>query len=165
VDFQEPDTDFPTVTEHDLLIATRFCRLVVQTPELLAYAMQLKHPDLDLHADQRCQAEEDVREELSNVVLFDVLVSGRDARFDVGDFGQDESDQVAYDEHFLSEDGSEVVEEDSVVPSGKSLRVAFFLHFVDPSKPLNTNYGQVAIPPIQPMPARLRNLVPYEPVD
>jgi hypothetical protein len=28
--FQEPDTDFPTATEHYLLIATRFCRLVVQ---------------------------------------------------------------------------------------------------------------------------------------
>jgi hypothetical protein len=29
--FQEPDTDFPTATEHYLLIATRFCRLVVQS--------------------------------------------------------------------------------------------------------------------------------------
>ena len=40
-----------------------------------------------------------------------------------------------------------------------------FLHFFDPTKPLETSYGKVAVPPIQPMPRRLRKLVSYESMD
>lgn len=69
------------------------------------------------------------------------------------------------DEHFLSEDGSRVIAEGFDVPAGKTLRCAFFLHFLDPTRPLETSYGSVVVPPIQPMPQRLRKLVPYEPMD
>lgn len=43
--------------------------------------MGLKYGGVDLEADRRRQAEEAVREELSNVALIEALVSDRDARY------------------------------------------------------------------------------------
>jgi len=135
------------------------------TPELFARAMEIKYGGLDLNEGQRASAEERVRDEISNAVLLEVLVADRDSRFDVGDFGQEDSNQAPYDEHFLSENGEQVIASGFDVPTGSRLRVAFFLHYLDPRGPLRTSYGQVAIPPIEPMPSRLRELMPYEPVD
>jgi hypothetical protein len=47
---------------------------------------------------------------------------------------------------------------------GQAVRVAFYFHFLDQRKPLNTSYGPVTVPAIEPMPTRLARLVPYEPV-
>ncbi len=135
------------------------------TQKLFLHALEVKYTGCGLQGDECRQAEKATLEELSNVVLLEVLVSKRDKRFDVGDFGQKGSDQAPYDEHFLSEDGSRVIAEGFDVPAGKTLRCAFFLHFFDPTKPLETSYGQATVPPIRPMPARLRKLVPYEPMD
>ena len=135
------------------------------TQKLFLHALEVKYAGLDLQGDECRQAERATREELSQVVLLEVLISKRDKRFDIGDFGQKGSDQAPYDEHFLSEDGSRVIAEGFDVPSGKTLRCAFFLHFFDPAKPLETSYGKVVVPPIQPMPRRLHKLVPYEPMD
>lgn len=133
------------------------------TPELLAEAMDIKYGGLDLEPEERHHAEAAVRNEISNAVLLEVLVSNRNSEFDVDAFGQQGSDQAAYDEHFLSEDGTSV--EGLRLPPGKSLRIAFFFHFFDPAKPLLTSYGPVAVPGIQEMPERFRELVPYDPVD
>ena len=42
-----------------------------------------------------------------------------------------------------------------------SLRVAFYLHFYDAERPLDWTYGKVECPPIEPIPKRLKALVPY----
>jgi hypothetical protein len=131
--------------------------------ELFAEAMNLKYPFEFPSAQRRREAEDHVRSELSDAVLLEVLISGRDERFGVDDFGQDGSDQAPYCEVFLSPDGESVISH-SGVPKDETLRVAFFLHFVDCTKPLKTSYGPVAIPPLQPMSSRLSSLVPYEPV-
>jgi len=103
------------------------------------------------------------QEELRSVVAFDVLIRGADDRLDVGDFSQPDSDQVAYDEVFLTADGQAIVDAPSKM-SG-DLRVYFFLHEVDESKPLSTSYGTVAIPEIGPLPEHMAELHPFTPVD
>jgi hypothetical protein len=37
----------------------------------------------------------------------------------------------------------------------------FFIHYLDPSRPLDTNLGPVVLPPVSPLPAHLR-FVRYE---
>ena len=122
--------------------------------------------------DERAQAECQCREQLASVVLVEAIVHNRDERFDVGQFTQpqdgmrEESWQVVYAEGYLSLDGEALaVERWSKPPESGDLRVAFFLHFWQPNKPLRSTYGEVACPPAQEMPERLARLVPYEPVD
>jgi hypothetical protein len=134
------------------------------SPELFAEAMQLKYPYEFSSPEARLEAEEHVRSEIFAVVLFELLVRERDGSFSVDHFGQEGSDQAAYCEVFLSEDGESVISDDRIPPN-EPLRMAFFLHYVDSAKPLRTSYGAVAIPTIQPMAARLKSLAPYEPVD
>lgn len=135
------------------------------TEELFKEAMELKYGDTGLSGADLREAEEAVREELAGVALLEVLVTGRDDRFDVGDFSQEGSDQAPYNEVYLNSDGTEVVSDSFQAPPGDPLRIAFYLHYFDPSQQLKTSSGSVLIPPLQPMPERLRNLAPYEPVD
>ncbi len=135
------------------------------TQRLFLHALEVKYAGCGLQGDECRRAAKATLEELSSVVLLEVLISNRDRRFDMGDFCQRGSDQAPYDEHFLSADGSRVVSAGFDVPARKTLRCAFFLHFFDPAKPLETSYGKVPVPPITPMPRRLRTLVPYEPTD
>jgi len=115
-------------------------------------------------ADRR-KAERHINEELGSAVLFELLISNRDRRFKVEDFGQSGSDQAAYDEKYLSLDGKRVIAEGFEIPSGDSLRICFYLHYVDSGGPLKTSYGICRIPPLKRMPRRLERLVPYAPVD
>src|SRR3990172_9812167 len=79
------------------------------TQRLFSKAMDLKYGGLTLSKKERRDAEQPVREELSSIVLLEVSVTGRDDRFDMGDFGQEGSDQAPYDDAYLNEDGSEVI--------------------------------------------------------
>ncbi len=133
------------------------------TEELFRQAMSLKYGGLALSLDQQDLAKQLVRDELSSVVLFEVLVENPDRNFDVGDFSQPDSDQIAYDEAYLSPDGKSVISR-LRAPDSESLRLAFYLHYVDSSKPLRTSYGELPMPEIQTMPDRVWSLVPYEPV-
>lgn len=134
------------------------------TDELIEEAMQVKYGGVSLSESEIRRAKEAVLEELSSVVLVDVLVSSPDERFDVGDFGQPNSDQAPYDEVYLSPDGLSVVSRYKP-PVSDNLRLAFFLHFFDPTKPLKTSYGEIPIPPIRDMPKHYKEMIPYRPVD
>lgn len=121
---------------------------------------------------KRAEAERQVREQLNSVVLIEAVVHERDDRFDVGEFTQPrdgvpkENWQAAYDEAFLSADGESLaVERGEPPPTPGDLRVAFYLHYWQPDKPLRSTYGDIACPPVEDMPGRLVRLVPYEPVD
>jgi hypothetical protein len=121
---------------------------------------------------ERAQAERQCREQLNSVALIEAMVHDRDDRFNVGQFTQPQDGvpqtnwQVAYDEAFLTLDGESLaVERGERAPEVGDLRVAFFLHFWQPDKPLRTSYGEVACPSAEDMPERLARLVPYEPVD
>ncbi|QQR72273.1 MAG: hypothetical protein IPJ17_12145 [Holophagales bacterium] len=102
--------------------------------------------------------------ELREAVLVEVLVLHRDDQFRIEDFGQPQSDQAAYAERYLSDDGESVVGTAWDPPSGPTLRLAFFLHYLHVDRPLLTSYGPVTLPEPRPMPLRLSRLMPYQPV-
>ncbi|MBM3756155.1 MAG: hypothetical protein FJW38_19480 [Acidobacteria bacterium] len=106
-----------------------------------------------------------------SIALVEVAVSGADSSFDVGEFRQtmerapNAYAQVAYDEAFLSEDGSTVVEHLQDRASGISGgRITFFLHYYDPTRPIQWSFGEFTCPAPRPMPERLARLVPYQPI-
>jgi len=117
--------------------------------------------------EDRMMAEEECREFLESIVLIEALVHNRDERFAVGHFLQRMEGiprdrwQVAYAEAFLTPDGASVIPTRGYdVPPG-DLRIAFFLHFWDSSKPLASSYGDIHCPAPGLMPERLERLVPY----
>lgn len=114
---------------------------------------------------------ESYRSRLIPLVLVEVVVSGADERFDVGDFTQEmeladeETWQVAYEEAFLSPDGQALVRRDigcaDAVSGG---RICFYFHFYDPARPMLWTYGEFSCPPPTPLPTHLAKLVPYPPI-
>ena len=137
---------------------------VAVTDELLREAIETKYAGIRLSDAQRQSAVASVLEELSSIVLLEFLVSNADQQFKIGDFGQPDSDQAAYDEAYLTDDGTAIISRFDQ-PQAATFRVTFFLHFFDPSKPLLSSYGRLQIPEVREMPKRLRKLLPYEPVD
>jgi hypothetical protein len=138
---------------------------VPATPELYAEAMELKYGGLELTPEEQAAAESSIRTEIGDVVLVEVAVANRDATFDVSDFSQPGSVQAPYDEVYLDATGTAVIAQAVDPPNVESLRVAFFLHFFDETKPLMTSYGNVSLPVPKEMPERLRAIIKYKPVD
>jgi hypothetical protein len=106
------------------------------------------------------------RARFSNLYLVEVLIERFDSNFDSGTITQElpgaprDNWQVPYDERFLDADG--ISERSS--PSGFSaMRLAFFMHDLDVSRPLETPYGSVALPIPTAMPGRLSSLFRYLP--
>ena len=96
------------------------------------------------------------------VVLIELWVKEFHGKCDFGAFGQEipelepADEQVAYDEHLLTDDGT----------SGRRIlfdpyevsdhaRFAFFLHYLDASRPIKTPFGPVSLPPPTRRPERL----------
>lgn len=142
------------------------------TEELLREQFELLY-DYSTSEEQRAQDEQQCREQLASVVLIEAIVHDCDDRFKIIRFTQpqdgvpEDNWQVAYAEAYLTPDGEALVIERWSMdpPESADLRVAFFLHFWQPDKPLRTPYGDITCPPVQEMPERLARLVPYEPVD
>ncbi len=105
---------------------------------------------------------------LNSVVLIELMIVGRDARYDAGDFTQPFTDRprsdwpAPYCETYLTPDGEAVIDFNWPHPPPGDLRIAFYLHDWDPAKPLQTSYGNMICPKVQPMPERLQRLVPFE---
>lgn len=109
------------------------------------------------------------------VVLIEVFVEHTDARFDCGDFGQrtiglltadgEDNWQVAYDEALLSDDGTTVIRR-SINGANQIARgrIAFYLRFYDPARPVRWSYGEFTCPPVQDISPALWTLVPYNPI-
>jgi hypothetical protein len=122
--------------------------------------------------EQRTEAEEQCREQLSSIVLIEALIQNRNEHFSISDFTQPQDGvprdnwQVAYAEVFLTFDGNSLLVQSSRgSPEASDFRVAFFFHFWDQTKPLITSYGDLTCPKVSEMPDRLKRLVSYEPVD
>jgi hypothetical protein len=132
--------------------------------ELFNSVMESKYGGIQLPVKQGKEAEKAVRDELSSIYLLEILIDNPDEKFKMGDIKQSGSDQVAYDEAYLSTDGQAIISH-AKRPLGNSIRVAFFLHFFDPQKPLLTSYGEISVPRVEEMPTRLKEIMPYRPVD
>ena len=95
-------------------------------------------------------------ERFADLYLIEVRVERPDSAFDPGELEQ--GGQVAYDEKYLNDDGTEALK--APLPNS-SIRLGFFLHFVDFQEPLSTPYGPVRLPTPTPMPQRLARLFRY----
>lgn len=109
----------------------------------------------------------------SDVHLIELIINTSPTDVDVSSFTQKDdklskdSWQTAYDEHFLNEDGSQVIgtfiEQDSLI--GDKTRIAFFMYFIDFCKPLLSQYGEILLPEPSTMPERLSGMIQFETVD
>jgi len=109
----------------------------------------------------------------SDVHLIELNINTSPTDVDVSSFTQKDdklskdSWQAAYDEHYLNEDGTEVIgtfiEQDSLI--GVKTRIAFYMNFIDFCKPLLSQYGEITLPEPSSMPERLSKIIPFEPVD
>jgi hypothetical protein len=109
------------------------------------------------------------QEHFGRLVLIEAVVTNVDDKFKLKHFGRLSiiqcfrlNSRCAYDEALLSAEGNCVIDRrmNCVFGTG-SLRVAFYLHFYDAERPLDWTYGKVECPPIEPIPKRLKALVPY----
>lgn len=108
-----------------------------------------------------------------NVHLIELLIKKPPNEVDISTFTQknellpESCWQAAYDEHYLSEDGTSVIgtfcDQNNV--RGTETRIAFFMHFVDFNKPLLSEFGELALSSPSPMPERLLKVITFEPVD
>ena len=107
-------------------------------------------------------------DEMNSIVLIELLVLNRDARFSVDHFLDEQPNlpsphaQAAWSEVFLTPDGRSIFPTKwREVPTSSDLRLAFFVHFWDSKVPLQTTYGPIVCPPVEVMPERLERLMPY----
>jgi hypothetical protein len=134
--------------------------------EKLVREVAESHADEDGPAEEWTAALERAREELAQVVLVEIVVDNPGNKFDVYDLAQPGSDQRAWLVVRLSDDGARIVDDSPrTFPDEPAVRLAFFLHFFDPNKPLLTSAGEVGCPDVTGMPGRLSKLHPFEPVD
>ena len=71
--------------------------------------------------------------------------------------------QSPWDEKYLNAPGDNVIGEFMDIPANESkTRVVFFFHYLDFSKPLKTQFGQVELIKPTIMPERIKKLVKYE---
>lgn len=106
----------------------------------------------------------------NSLVLIEAVVEGLDGRFEMGKFGQMQTDfpddpsrmMVGYDEGLLSSDGETLIQREMDCVQGTGpLRFAVYLHYYDPARPLQWQAGEVVCPPVQDVPSRLMMLMPY----
>lgn len=115
---------------------------------------------------EKAEAKTFLREELSNIVLIELLIEGAATPPDMGLFCQQDGDQVPYDEHYFTLDGKKVIADNfDAPPPAEAYRVGFFLHFFDSAKPLVTPWDVIPLPQASELPKRLAKLMPYEFVD
>ena len=114
-------------------------------------------------------SDERTKAHFKGLVLIEAVMEHIDDRFKMNEMGQpytlgDYPDhfQCAYDEALLSADGKAVIERSTKCVKGEGLlRFAFYLHFYRGDRPLQWSYGQIQCPPVEPVPRRLKDLVPY----
>ena len=132
--------------------------------------------------------EEQCRDHFSSVVLIEVVVRNGGESISLDDIKQPKpwrpneaihphpfglggippegSFQVPWDEGLLSPDGEQLVARSIGCVKGPGpLRFAFYIHYWDEEFPLDWTYGEVLCPAPQPMPERLKRLMPYRPCD
>ena len=109
----------------------------------------------------------------NRIYLLEVQINQPPSEVDLSLFYQKddslpESDwQTAYDEQYLSSDGTSVIGDgfDSAVIPGDTTRVAFFMFLEDLSSPLTTPYGDFPISNVRELPERLSKIIVFDPLD
>lgn len=122
--------------------------------------------------EQASRARKECKSQLNSVALIETQIKRPDDHFSVNDFTQAQpglprdSWQAPYLVRFLNAEGLTLLEcEDEATPRRDHFRCAFYLHCFQDGKPLITSYGERYCPQMSPMPDRLKQLVPFDPVD
>jgi len=103
------------------------------------------------------------------VHLVEIIVHDADGDFDIGAITQEMPDTVRsnwqspYDEQILSPDGTSVLAnrfdaEDQTDHWKGDVRLVFFFHYLELSKPLTTPFGLVPLTTESPVPTRLSSI-------
>lgn len=114
---------------------------------------------------------ERILHDYSRTYLIEMTIDGREAIVADLPFTQRKQDvpesdwQAPWLERYLYPNGREVVSEGSPPEDATRVRVAFYLHDLDPAQPLASPWGDIKMPQPTPMPARLMQIAPYEVVD
>jgi len=109
----------------------------------------------------------------SDVHLLEFKINSNHENIDIGEFtqkveGTDRLNwQTPWDEKYLNEAGTEVTGDwlNEPVDSNEKTRLAFFFHFLDFDKPLETPFGKIVLQQPTVIPERLEGLVEYEEPD
>jgi hypothetical protein len=120
--------------------------------------------------EDRREWEDNLRRCMGDAVVLEVLVANPDARFNPHDFVQiDPSNpkdhaEMAWNETFLTADGETVIDTDykQRLPAANQYRVVFVIHRWESRLPLDSSYGELHPPAVQPLPERLWRLAPYD---
>lgn len=111
--------------------------------------------------------------ENADVHLVELIIPATPSDVQVDDITQEipnepkDNWQVAYDEHYLNLKGDKIIGDyfklpkDNIAPT----RVAFFLYFLDFSRPILTQFGEVKLPQPTDIPDRLKQIISFENVD
>jgi hypothetical protein len=124
----------------------------------------------EMSPEEITETRKNLERELGNAVLVEALVEHPDETFSIGEFTQSDPDlpsnnwQIAWCEKYLTPDGDRLLGEYhwDEVPTEPCFRVAFYIHYWKHENGLNSPYGPLALPLVQPMPARLWKLARYE---
>lgn len=104
------------------------------------------------------------RELLVDTALIELVIENVDEHFTEDDFIQESQGtrQAAWMETYLDLDGTRIIarKEALASPSG-TLRVAYYHHLFDSSRPIRTSYGEISLPAPSPMPERLWMIMPW----
>ncbi len=107
------------------------------------------------------------------VHLIEILVRDSEGPFDMSKITQPMSNQprtywqVPYDDQILNAEGTKIVADAMFEKNNKPLwtgdmRIAFFFHYLDLSRPLMTPFGEVNLPPETERPKRLEIMEYFE---
>ena len=107
-----------------------------------------------------------------DVRLVEICVACPPTQLDVGKFTQREDGvkesnwQAAYNEHYLNENGTEVIGKFGVAPTdAASTRLVFFLYFLNINEPLLSQFGELPLPSETQLPQRLESIIDFEAAD
>ena len=128
--------------------------------ELVKTSIQEKYGSEYIN-DKECK--EAILDELDNAYLVELMIENIDGKFNLSDISQAGNDQAAYDEYYFSMDYVENYKYS--IPQLDKFKVLFWFHYLDIHKPLFHSYGSFNVGKIEKMPAFMKQIMPYEPVD
>ena len=136
------------------------------------YRLDMKDIIFDLISKKPIEDYEELDnpENAKNAVIVEMIIKKPLREIDIGKITQTsetlprDSWQAVYDEVFLNESGTEVIDEKDVRNGEhEAVRFFFFFHYLDFDKPILTPFGDVPIPVSKPTkkPKRLEGKIEY----
>jgi len=95
------------------------------------YRVDVSEGEMRFIAEHVCGSMESAFQEVAGLTLVEIVVRNASPDFDIGLLHQEDTDQVAWDEHYFSVDGTELLNQQ---PRTGDFRVCFFLHLFQVTK-------------------------------